>query len=123
MRTPNLKDAPTAPAGGNFISLLQTKNGGVSLAELDEALATLTEAVVQTARAGTLTLKLKISPNVKGVKIEDELTLKEPKPTRGVSFAYVGPGFALLKNDPDQMTMQLHAVPSEAPQAPRAVAQ
>lgn len=118
-----MKTDTKPPAGGNFIALLQQKNGGVSLGELDEALADIVQAVLETTRPGKITLTLKISPNGKGVKIEDELKVTEPKPTRGVSFAFVGPGFSLLKNDPDQMQMQLAAVPTETAAKPLAVGQ
>lgn len=103
----------TAKATGNFIATLQNKTGGVSLGELDDALASLALAVQQTAKKGVLTLKLTLAPNGNSIKIEDDLTVKTPKPTRGMSFAFVGPSGELLRNDPNQTTMEFTVVPGE----------
>lgn len=121
---PQPAHTPAAPANsGNFLATLQQKSGGVSLGELDDALSDLALAVQQTCKPGTLTLKLKLSPNGKSIKIEDDLTIKTPKPTRGMSFAFVGAHGELLRNDPAQTTLEFAIVPSEPAQAPRALAQ
>jgi len=107
------KDQPPAPAG-NFIALLQGKTGGVTLPDLDRQLADLVNQVTATGRKGSLTYKIAIIPNAKaGVRIEDEVTVKEPKAETGVSFFWVGQGGALLKNDPKQTELKLTVVPDE----------
>ena len=99
---------------GNFLALLQGKTGGVTLLDLDYQLADLVRQVQETGRAGTLTYKVKISPNAKrGVRIDDAVDIKAPKADVGTTFFFVGRDGALLRNDPNQMEMQLKSVPAE----------
>lgn len=125
MKTPNDKTKNTespAPAG-NFIALLQGKTGGVMLHDLDEQLAHLVRTVQATRKGGTLTYKVKITPNARaGVKIDDELSVKEPKAEAGVSFFFADEHGTLLRNDPRQATLPLRSVDDDdAEQAPRIV--
>lgn len=108
----NDKQPPETPAAaGNFISMLQGKTGGVTLDDLDQQLADLVAKVQITGRSGTLTYKIKVTPNAKkGIRIDDAIDVKEPKVEVGTSFFFVGPGGALLRNDPNQMEMALRTV-------------
>lgn len=99
---------------GNFIALLQGKTGGVMLPQLDAELAELVQKVRETGRSGTLTYKLKVLPNAKmGVRIEDQVDVKQPKEVTGVSFFFVGQGGVLLRNDPNQSELNLRVVADE----------
>lgn len=119
-----IKDTESPAPAGNFIALLQGKTGGVMLADLDEQLAQLVRTVQTTRKSGTLTYKVKITPNARaGVKIDDELSLKEPKAEAGVSFFFADENGALLKNDPRQTTLPLRSVDDDEEQAPRVVNQ
>lgn len=108
-------DSSTPPAlsvAGNFVAMLQGKSSGVTLAQLDHELAQLVLTVQQNRRPGSLTYKIKISPNGKGIKLEDDVAIKEPKAETGVSHLFVGEGGVLLRNDPNQLNLPLRSVDS-----------
>lgn len=92
--------------------MLQGKSSGVTLAQLDHELAQLVLTVQQNRRPGSLTYKIKISPNGKGIKLEDDVAIKEPKAETGVSHLFVGEGGVLLRNDPNQLNLPLRSVDS-----------
>ena len=124
MNPTNKKHTEMPAPAGNFIALLQGKTGGVMLHDLDEQLAALVRSVQMTRKGGTLTYKVKISPNAKaGVKIDDELSIKEPKAEAGVSFFFADEHGTLLRNDPRQATLPLRSVDDDAEQAPRVINQ
>jgi hypothetical protein len=107
----NIKN--NSPAG-NFIAMMQAKTDGVSLPLLDRELAALVRQVQDTGLAGTLTLKIKISPNSKkGIKVEDDLSVKAPKEKLGSSFFFADASGALLRNDPNQTTLPLVVLADE----------
>jgi hypothetical protein len=102
---------------GNFLGMMQSKTGGVTLAELDIELAALVRATKATGKAGTLTLKIKVTPNAKaGVKIDDELTVKTPKESLGSAYFFTDENGALMRNDPNQTTLPLVVLENEQPQ-------
>jgi hypothetical protein len=102
--------------------MLQGKTGGVTIPQLDRELAMLVQKVQCAGRAGTLTLKIKVSPNAKrGVRIEDEVSVKEPKMETGVSFFFTDASGTLLRNDPNQSEMNFTTVADEQPAAPKIV--
>jgi hypothetical protein len=119
MPPPNLK---SDPVDGTFLSVLQTHKKGVCMSDLAASLTELVAHVRRTSRSGTLTLKLKISPNSKGsveiLKVEDEITLKLPKPDSGASIFYADKENRLVRNDPQQME---HPALVELPEEPAAV--
>lgn len=98
-----------------FGNILATLQKGRTHAELGRALVALTEAVVATGKAGTLTLTLKISPSKQFgmVELEDKVTAKPPEPERYASLFYVADDHNLTRSDPNQL---------ELPVGPRAVA-
>jgi hypothetical protein len=110
MNTPKATPAPA----GNFVAMLQGKVTGETLASLDAKLSALVERVQETGRPGSLTYKLKVTPNArKGVKLVDRAEVKLPEENEGVSFFWVGQGGALLKNDPNQTELPLRIVDDE----------
>jgi len=87
-----------------FLSMLQNKSSGVSVADLDEALASLVRAVTLNGAQGSLTYKIKIAPNShRGVKISDEVSVKEPSPKQGDCFFFASESGQLSVNDPMQL--------------------
>ena len=99
-----------------FVSMLQNKSSGVSIVDLDEALSGLVRAVALNGAAGSLTYKIKIAPNShRGVKVSDEIVVKEPSPKQGDSFFFASESGVLSVNDPMQMQ-----IPFKDPVAERA---
>lgn len=110
MKEPNAEEAPQ----GHFIAMLAAKTGGVTLSEIDEKVAKLVLTVLATGKSGTLTYKIKISRNGgKGVKVEDEVAVKEPKLETGISFFFADENGTLTRNDPKQMSIPFRQVPDE----------
>lgn len=94
--------------------MLAAKTGGVTLSEIDEKVAKLVCSVLATGKSGTLTYKIKISRNGgKGVKVEDEVSVKEPKLETGISFFFADENGTLTRNDPRQMNIPFRPVPDE----------
>lgn len=86
--------------------------------ELTEALADVVRAVRETGKAGTLTLRLKVSKlnarDENAVKLTPEVSTKRPKlaPYESVMFStYDGD---LLRNDPNQQQLDLREVPKSS---------
>jgi hypothetical protein len=120
----NPTNTPVPAPAGNFIAMLQQKTGGVALVELEEALAALVERVQSTRKKGKLTYTLTIKPNAKnGVRLVDDIKLDRPKEEAAECYFYVGAGGALLRNDPNQLTIELRSVPSDDAKPLRAVNQ
>ena len=107
-----------------FLDILRELSGGRTHDELTEALADLTEQVLLSRAAGSLTLKLTVKPNGEtGVIINDKVSVLTPSQKRGDTIFFVAAGGNLQRNDPRQVEMfkSVKAVP-EAPQpAPIAV--
>lgn len=99
------------------------KRGDV-LADLDAALKEITVAVALTGRPGTLTLKLKIKPDGTSnaesplFAIEDDIGIKKPRKSRGVSRFFGDEEGNLLRTDPRQSELRLEAVPSTGAETP-----
>jgi hypothetical protein len=88
--------------------LVADHNKGRTHEELSKLLAELTAAVLDTKKAGTLTLKLKVtpSPNVEGmVVVTDDVTVTKPQHDRPASMFYASKTGQLSKDHPDQQTM------------------
>ena len=110
MKEPNAEEAPQ----GHFIAMLAAKTGGVTLSEIDEKIAKLVCSVLATGKPGKLTYTIKISRNGgKGVKVEDEVSVKEPKLETGISFFFADENGTLTRNDPRQMNIPFRPVPDE----------
>lgn len=92
--------------GQDVTELLGNLRRGTLLAEFGEELADLLEAVRETGKAGTLTLRLKLEPQ-KGqdraeVFITDTVTTTKPKPEKSSTLMYVHKDGTLSRRDPRQ---------------------
>ncbi|PID44065.1 MAG: hypothetical protein CSB48_02795 [Proteobacteria bacterium] len=101
----------------NFSQNLAFMNKGMTDAELTEELASLVKAVRETGKAGSLTLKLKVQ--MMNQQAEDMITIEPvisatpPKlPGKKALFWSTCDG-DLLRNDPEQIELELKTV--EAP--------
>lgn len=78
------------------------RRGGLA-EELSEELNRLTKACTETGRAGELVLKIKLKPGKGGhIEVLDDVSLRLPKPERGVSIFFATPDNNLQQNDPRQ---------------------
>jgi hypothetical protein len=112
------KPAAALPEGG-FLQTLQTMRKGCSLADLEANMRELVAHVRRTRKPGSMTWKVKVSPNSKGnveiLAIDDDVSIKLPKTEGGVTIYYADDDGRLLRNDPRQME---HPALVELPQEP-----
>lgn len=74
--------------------------------EMSEKLNELTTACANTGKAGAITLTIKIKPHPAGqMELTDDVTLKLPKPPRGMTLMYATPEGNLVRQDPRQMSI------------------
>lgn len=75
--------------------------------EISRKFADLAIAVVEREKVGTLSLKLKVSPNKDGVTVfvEDILTIAQPPLARGGTTFYVDEEGNMSRTDPRQLTI------------------
>jgi hypothetical protein len=88
--------------------LLALKNGAV-MNNVSMQLRDIIQAVRMTEKKGALTLKLTVTPAVKGsgeiVVIEAATRVSKPEPDLGKTIFYTTEDGELLQNDPNQMKM------------------
>lgn len=88
--------------------LLALKNGAV-MNNVSLQLRDIVQAVRMTEKKGALTLKLTVTPAVKGsgeiVVIEAATRVSKPEPDLGKTIFYTTEEGELLQNDPNQMRM------------------
>lgn len=94
-----------------FLEMFSGLRSGQLVADLDEALTELIEAVKDCEEKGTLTIKLEIKPAEKRgaavVEVKDKVDLKAPRPWSGLSVRWVTPDNELTPRDPDQPELDL----------------
>lgn len=105
-------NAVAAPAiDGAFLALLQKHRKGGAITEASDLLRELNEAVQLTGKAGSLSLKLTVSPATRGqgaVVVVDELKLKKPEVDRdNGSIFFVDAQNNLVREDPNQQKLDL----------------
>lgn len=106
-----MPDTPTAQPDGiiPFDEWLPKHRHGGCLAEITEKMAEVAEAVMDTQKAGTITLKITLAPLGKGNKrtviVSDDVKAKVPEHDRDESMFYIGDRGQLLRDDPDQLAM------------------
>jgi len=101
--------------GHAFVDVLSMLRRGTALIELDDELERLVEAVEETGKAGTLTLKLKITPkkhDSKVLELADTVLVTAPKPDVATTTAWVSADGRLTRRDPRQPELP---VPTEVP--------
>ncbi len=89
-----------------FTTFLQDLQNGEIHDELTVALHQLVQAIDATEKAGSLTLKLKITPNQKSamVFVDSDIKTNLPEMGRPSSMFYIDPNnHGLIRNDPKQM--------------------
>lgn len=101
--TEEVTDRRTVP----FADTLQRLQSGKTARELAEAMQTLVEQVMETGRAGTLTLQIKVSKSKASgmVEVSDNWVSKPPKLDRPVSMFYVTDDHNLVRDNPRQETL------------------
>jgi hypothetical protein len=78
--------------------------------ELDENLVELTNAVIETGKKGTLTLKLTLGPldgSTEQLLMNDEIKLAKPRAQRKPTVLFPTKSGDLTRNDPNQLEFQL----------------
>ena len=97
--------------GRPFTDILAEIERGEVLHELTQAVYDVTEAVMETRKAGSITLQLTISPTGKGtVNVTAKVNTKKPVHNREITTFFVGPDFGLTRHDPNQPRLPLTKV-------------
>lgn len=103
-----------------FAVFLQDLRDGRAHSEMSGLLSDLLTSVKETGKAGSLTLKIKVTPATKGsdvdkVTIADTVTLDLPKPERGQDFFWLDDDNGLTRNHPRQQSLELREAPAGSP--------
>lgn len=89
-----------------FAAFLQEQSGGRTHEELSVKLHDLIEAVQETGKGGSLTLKIDVRPipgaGKRTLTVTDAVAAKVPKPDRQKSIFFVTDDGNLSRNDPTQ---------------------
>lgn len=99
------KEIDESNPANSFLTTLAALEFGNLVPEASEKLAKLVSRVVTTGKKGKITISLEIAPgkgNSGQVKIESEITIKEPKPEKGESIFFGTVQGQLLRRDPRQ---------------------
>lgn len=116
----NTTPDPT-PAPNGFQALLVHHRKGRFMSDLSEHLQTAILAVREHVAPVTLTITVKIEPATDGdaacLKIADKVNLKLPDPRKSSTIFYSNDDGALLRENPEQQTLDLKTVhkPEPAP--------
>lgn len=87
----------------NFLEFMQSFRRGELIAEADELLSELMEAIQKTGGKGEITLKLPFKPNDAGqIECIPVLTLKKPRRPMSTGIYFVSDSQKLTRNDPTQ---------------------
>lgn len=97
----------------SFLALLADMRNGEAIPRLDNELTELMDAIREHQSAGTMVLKLKVTPDklenfrVVGVKVEYAIETKPPTEKAGTSVFYVGEKGDLTRENPRQTSLEL----------------
>lgn len=90
----------------SFLEFLQSFRRGELLADADQSLTELIEAIERTGGNGTLTIKLPFKKNKAGqLECVPAVELKKPKRPMGTGIYYATPDARLTRRDPAQMDL------------------
>ena len=93
----------------NALRTLGDLRRGVFIDDLEREMAALVDAVRDTGRKGTITVKIDIGLASKGdamtLKIGDSISVKAPQPERGDTIMYATADGRLSRRDPRQMDL------------------
>lgn len=100
---------------GAFLQLMQNHRSGGALNDIAEAMAKVTEGVMDTGKPGKVVITLKFTPASEGedaaVVVQDEVLAKVPQePSRASIFFADSETFALSRDNPRQMKLPLKVV-------------
>jgi len=102
-----------------FMSLLQQHRHGEILSDLSESIRKVTQAVQDSGRGGSITLKIDIRPASKGragaLVVEDEIKEKMPTEDKTGSIFFADKNYNLIRDDPNQTVLELRTVEGIAP--------
>jgi hypothetical protein len=101
-------DTDAQQATQDFLVFLAGVNKGRTVKELGEQLQALVEAIENTGKGGTLTLKIAVKPagkNGDALIVTDEVLLKAPRLNRPESIFFPDAEHNLVRNNPNQPTM------------------
>lgn len=91
-------------------TLRELENGQV-VTDLTAAIQAVTDAAIETRKAGTITLTLKISPTGRGnVTVDAALAQKIPEHDRPGTTFFTTPDGQLVREDPSQPKLPLRSV-------------
>jgi hypothetical protein len=91
----------------NFLELIQSFRRGELLAEGDQRLNELIEAIRATGGAGNMTLKMDFKPNKAGqLECVPSLTIKKPARPLGTGIFFATDDGRLTRRDPNQMDIE-----------------
>jgi hypothetical protein len=97
----------------SFLALLADMRNGEAIPRLDDELTELMDSICEHQAAGTMVLKLKITPDklenfrVVGVKVEYAIEAKPPTEKAGTSVFYVGEKGELSRENARQMNLEM----------------
>lgn len=103
---------------------LRSLRGGVLVDEASTALADLVNAVMESGKAGELTIKLRLTKASRGsgaIVIRDSIAVKRPADDVLETILYATPEGSLLTQDPRQQTLDLKKVDTEPATAPKVI--
>lgn len=94
-----------------FTDVLAGMNAGRTVDNLTEKLAEVTNAVLQTGKKGTLTLKIEVSKNSEhSVSLNENVDIKVPELSRGTAVYFKNNNGDLMRDDPRQPRLPLRRV-------------
>lgn len=106
------KESTDARRTRPFADVLTSLRRGKTHRELSDAMQELSLAVIETHRAGTITLTIKVSKSKASgmVEIDDTVKVKLPEPDRSSSMFFVTDDGNLSKDDPRQLSLDVGPV-------------
>ncbi len=119
------KETEPQPVANTFESVLRNQRKGAMASELSTKLCELTKAVMAFSKPGKITLTLSVDPNSgdgSQVSVEDKIELKLPQPTKPKSIFYTTEEGQLVRENPEQPTLDLKVVGETETKPPVAVA-
>lgn len=96
----------------SFADVLREVSGGRAYENANARLAEVVAGVLDSRKAGEITLKLKVTPNGDNtVKVTVQTTAKVPEPNIGDSIFFASEDGDLTRDDPRQEKLPLREVP------------
>lgn len=107
-----------APVDGAFLRTLQSYRNGEILSELSDALRKVNEAVNTAKKPGTITLKVKVTPNGEAYAYAPEVSVKLPLVAKPAAIFFMDDAFNLVREDPNQQSLPLRSIDGGAEEKP-----